>query len=76
MTRGKMRDSDGDILEQLAAIAKKQDELILLFAGRLDWNAAENAARFPGGECPHSEFQERDGRFEVCYSYPVAHLLT
>ena len=41
---------NGDIFEQLAAIAQKQDELILLFAGRLDWNAAENSARFPGRE--------------------------
>ena len=64
---------NGDIFEQLAAIAQKQDELILLFAGRLDWNAAENSARFPGGQCPHSEFTERDGRFEVSYSYPIAH---
>jgi len=64
--------NNDEILEQLAAIAQKQDELILLFAGRLDWNAAENAARFPGGEYPHSEFEERDGCFEVIHSYPIA----
>jgi len=61
-----------EIHEQLAAIAKKQDDLILLFAGRLDWNAAENAARFPGSELPYTIFEDRDGTIESHHCYPVA----
>lgn len=63
---------EDEIARQLAAIAKKQDDLILLFAGRLDWNAAENAARFPGCEPPYSYIDERDGRIEIAHSYPIA----
>jgi hypothetical protein len=64
--------SNEEISAQLAAIAQKQDDLILLFAGRLEWDAAATAARFSGGEYPYSEFKERDGRIEIHHSYPIS----
>lgn len=64
--------SNDEIAEQLAAIANRQDELILLVAGRLDWSAAEYAAKFRGHEPKYTRFEERDGRFEAIHRYPVA----
>lgn len=64
--------SNEEIATHLAAIAQKQDDLILLFAGRLDWNAAETAARFRGGEPAHTGFEDGDGRIAYPAAYPVA----